>query len=141
MEAHAILRKIPVSPRKVRKVANLVRGLRIGSALRLLKFEKSPNAQKVEQLLLSAVANWQSKHADSKISETELYVKEICVDVAPMIKRYRPAPHGRAHRIRKRSSHLRLRVSATKEAVEITRSDTSNNSSTAEKAVSSSDKK
>ena len=117
MEARAVFKNYPVSPRKVRRVANLIRGLPINRALTVLKFQQSPNAQQVEKVLLSAVANWQLKYAESRISETDLYVREVRVDVAPMIKRYRPVPHGRAHRIRKRANHLTLYVSATQEAI------------------------
>lgn len=108
MEAYAILRNYPVSPRKVRRVANLIRGLPIARALASLRFQPSPNAAQVEKVLLSAVANWEAKHTDAKTAE--LYVKEIRVDAGPVIKRYRPAPQGRAHRIRKRSGHVMLRV-------------------------------
>ena len=117
MEARAILRNHPVSPRKVRRVANLIRGLSINRALTLLKFQKSPNAAQIEKVLLSAVANWQMKYADAKVPESELYVSEVRVDGAPMIKRYRPVPHGRAHRIRKRANHLKLYVRAPQEAI------------------------
>ena len=144
MEAKAILRKAHVSPRKIRKVANLVRGLKISRALTSLRFERSPNARPVEQLLLSAVANWQAKHTDSKIPETELYIKEICVDAAPIVKRYRPVPHGRAHRIRKRASHVRLCISATAEAIAASTVDKEtlkNTTTTEEKAMTSSEKK
>ena len=108
MESYAILRNYPVPPRKVRRVANLIRGLPIGRALASLRFQPSPNAARLEKVLLSAVANWEAKHAEAKT--TDLYVKEIRIDAGPIIKRFRPAPKGRATRIRKRSGHVFVKV-------------------------------
>ena len=119
MKAYAILRKYPVSPRKVRFVANLVRGAQIDHALSILKFQPSPNARHIEKLLLSAVANWQVKYPEAKVSESSLSVQEVRVDAAPMLKRYRPAPHGRAQRIRKRSSHISLCVGVAAEVAQV----------------------
>ena len=110
MEAIARLKNVPTSPRKMRLVADLVRGKRVGQALSILKFTPNHGAIKLEKLLLSAVANWQAKNPDGKLEEADLYVKTIFVDGGRMLKRLRPAPQGRAHRIRKRSNHVTLIV-------------------------------
>lgn len=110
MEAIAILRNVPTSPRKMRLVADLVRGQRVNKALSMLKFEANHGAAKLEKLLLSAIANWQAKNEDANLEEADLYIKEIQVDGGKMLKRLRPAPQGRAHRIRKRSNHVTLIV-------------------------------
>lgn len=110
MEAIARLKNVPTSPRKMRLVADLVRGKRVGQALSILKFTPNHGAIKLEKLLLSAVANWQSKNPDEKLEDADLYVKTIFVDGGRMLKRLRPAPQGRAHRIRKRSNHVTLIV-------------------------------
>ncbi len=112
MEATAILRNVPTSPRKMRLVATLVRGKSVQLALGLLKFEPSQGAGRVEQLLLSAIANWSLKHEGERIEDADLFVKTIHVDGGAMIKRLRPAPQGRGHRIRKRSNHITLVVAA-----------------------------
>jgi large subunit ribosomal protein L22 len=110
MEAIAKLKNVPTSPRKMRLVADLVRGMRVSQALGVLKFEPNHGAAKVEKLLLSAIANWQAKNPDVKIEEADLFIKTIFVDGGRMLKRLRPAPQGRAHRIRKRSNHVTLIV-------------------------------
>ncbi|WP_291780529.1 50S ribosomal protein L22 [Cecembia sp.] len=112
MEAIARLNNVPTSPRKMRLVADLVRGKRVGQALSILKFTPNHGAIKLEKLLLSAVANWQAKNPDAKLEEADLYIKTIFVDGGRMLKRLRPAPQGRAHRIRKRSNHVTLVVDA-----------------------------
>lgn len=112
MEAIARLRNVPTSPRKMRLVADLVRGKRVGQALSILKFTPNHGSIKLEKLLLSAVANWQAKNPDAKLEEADLYVKTIFVDAGRTLKRLRPAPQGRAHRIRKRSNHVTLVVDA-----------------------------
>ncbi len=104
----AKLNNCPTSPRKMRKVADIIRGENIEQALAILKFSKQEASIRLEKLLLSAIANWQMKNEDSDISEADLYVKEISVDSARMLKRLRPAPQGRGHRIRKRSNHVTL---------------------------------
>jgi large subunit ribosomal protein L22 len=106
--AYAKLNNCPTSPRKMRLVTDLVRGMEVEKALQVLKFSKKEAAQRVEKLLLSAIANWQQKNEDADIENAGLYVKEIKVDSARMLKRLRPAPQGRAHRIRKRSNHVTL---------------------------------
>ena len=110
--AFAKLNNCPTSPRKMRLVADLVRGERVEKALNILKFNQKEASGKLEKLLLSAIANWQSKNEEANIEEAELIVKEIRVDGGAMLKRLRPAPQGRAHRIRKRSNHVTLVVGA-----------------------------
>ncbi len=116
MEAVAKLRNVPTSPRKMRLVANLVRGKRVTQALGLLRFEANSGAERVEKLLLSALANWQQKNADERIEDANLYVTEIMVDEGRQLKRLRPAPQGRGHRIRKRSNHITLTVGPQRES-------------------------
>jgi len=110
--AFAKLNNCPTSPRKMRLVADLVRGERVEKALSILKFNQKEASSKLEKLLLSAIANWQSKNEEASIEDAELVVKEIRVDGGTMLKRLRPAPQGRAHRIRKRSNHVTLVVGA-----------------------------
>ena len=110
--AFAKLNNCPTSPRKMRLVADLVRGEKVENALSILKFNSKEASGKLEKLLLSAIANWQSKNEEANIEEAELVVKEIRVDSGAMLKRLRPAPQGRAHRIRKRSNHVTLVVGA-----------------------------
>jgi large subunit ribosomal protein L22 len=108
MEAVAKLTNVPTSPRKMRVVADLIRGERVNKALSILKFEPKVGAAKLEKLLLSAISNWAIANEDAKIEEADLYIKTIAVDSGRMLKRLRPAPQGRAHRIRKRSNHVTL---------------------------------
>lgn len=115
MEAKAILKNVPSSPRKMRLVAGLVRGQNVTKALALLKFEANGGAEKIEKLLLSALSNWQQKNEDARIEESNLYIKEIKVDEGKMLKRLRPAPQGRGHRIRKRSNHVTLIIDSRPE--------------------------
>ncbi len=110
--AFAKLNNCPTSPRKMRLVADLVRGEKVEKALNILKFNQKEASAKLEKLLLSAIANWQSKNEAASIEEAELIVKEIRVDGGAMLKRLRPAPQGRAHRIRKRSNHVTIVVGA-----------------------------
>ncbi len=117
MEAVARLKNVPTSPRKMRVVADLIRGRRVNSALNVLKFEAKQGAARLEKLLLSAISNWQAKNEDQKLEEADLYVKEIFVDSARMLKRLRPAPQGRAHRIRKRSNHVTMVIDSQNELV------------------------
>ncbi|MDX2301547.1 MAG: 50S ribosomal protein L22 [Microscillaceae bacterium] len=106
--ASATLNDVPTSPRKMRLVANLIRGKKVFHALNVLKFEPKSGAARVEKLLRSAIANWESKNSDLDIEEADLYIKEIYVDGGRMLKRLRPAPQGRGHRIRKRSNHVTM---------------------------------
>lgn len=117
MEAIAKLNNVPTSPRKMRLVADLIRGKKVGYALSILKFTPNHGALKLEKLLLSAIANWQAKNPDEKLEEADLFVKTIQVDGGRMLKRLRPAPQGRAHRIRKRSNHVTLVVDAINSGV------------------------
>ena len=110
--AFAKLNNCPTSPRKMRLVADLVRGEKVEKALQILKFSSKEASGRLEKLLLSAIANWQSKNEEANIEEAELFVKEIRVDGGAMLKRLRPAPQGRAHRIRKRSNHVTLVLGA-----------------------------
>ncbi len=104
----ARLRNVPTSPRKMRLVADLVRGMDVEQALNVLQHLQKENAKYVYQLLRSAIANWEVKNEGARIEDNELYIKEIFVDGGRMLKRIQPAPQGRAHRIRKRSNHVTL---------------------------------
>jgi len=108
--AVAYLNDVPTSPRKMRLVADLIRGQRVAKALNLLKYEAKHPAARMEKLLMSAIANWETKNKDVKLEEADLFVKEVSVDGGRMLKRLRPAPQGRAHRVRKRSNHVTLVV-------------------------------
>lgn len=103
---YAVLKNCPTSPRKMRLVADLVRGMKVKQALDTLKFNPKEASKRLEKLLLSAIANWESKNEGVRMEEADLYIKEIFVDSARVLKRLRPAPQGRAHRIRKRSNHV-----------------------------------
>ncbi len=102
------LKNVPTSPRKMRLVADLVRGERVSKALNILKYETKAGAAMIEKLLLSAIASWEAKNQDARIEEADLYISRIWVDSGRILKRLRPAPQGRAHRIRKRSNHVTL---------------------------------
>ena len=104
--AFAKLNNCPTSPRKMRLMADLVRGEKAETALSILKFSSKEASRRLEKLLLSAIANWQAKNEGASIEDADLFVKEIRVDGGTMLKRLRPAPQGRAHRIRKRSNHV-----------------------------------
>ena len=104
----ASLRNVPSSPRKMRIVVDMVRGVEVNKALDILKFSSKEASQKVEKLLLSAIANWQQKNEGARIEDSNLYVKEAFVDEGRTLKRLRPAPQGRGHRVRKRSNHVTL---------------------------------
>ena len=108
----AKLNNCPTSPRKMRLVADQVRGERINQALAILKFSPKEASRKLEKLLLSAISNWQAKNEEEDVEKADLFVKEIKVDSGKMLKRLRPAPQGRAHRIRKRSNHVTLVLGA-----------------------------
>ena len=104
--AFAKLNNCPTSPRKMRLVADQVRGESIDKALAILKFSPKEASRRLEKLVLSAIANWQSKNESEDIEKAALYISEIRVDGGSMLKRLRPAPQGRAHRIRERSNHV-----------------------------------
>jgi len=109
----AKLNNCPSSPRNMRLVADLIRGQNIDKALSILRFSPKESSSKLEKLLLSAISNWQSKNKDGDIEKAGLFVKEIRVDGGKMLKRLRPAPQGRGHRIRKRSNHVTLVLGAS----------------------------
>jgi large subunit ribosomal protein L22 len=105
----AKLRNVPSSPRKMRLVADMIRGLEVFRALGVLRFSNKEAAAKVEKLLRSAISNWEQKN-ERKAESGELYVSSVSVDCATTLKRMRPAPQGRGYRIRKRSNHVTLFV-------------------------------
>lgn len=106
--AFAKLNDCPTSPRKMRLVADLIRGVDVDKALSILKFTNKDAAGRLEKLLLSAIANWQAKNEGQRLEESNVIVKEISVDGGRQLKRLRPAPQGRGYRIRKRSNHVTL---------------------------------
>jgi large subunit ribosomal protein L22 len=108
MEAIAKLRNHPTSPRKMRMVADTIRGLDVDKALNVLKFSEKSAARPLEKLLMSALNNWVAKNEGERVEDAQLYIKTIFVDGARTLKRFRPAPMGRAYRIRKRSNHVTL---------------------------------
>lgn len=110
MEAIAKLNDFPTAPRKARLVADLIRGKKVSHAIGILSHQPQAAAPVVKKLLMSAVANWQQKNDDVDLDEAELYIKEVYVDGGRTLKRLRPAPQGRANRIRKRSHHFTLVV-------------------------------
>lgn len=111
MEAVAKLRNCPMSPRKMRQVVDVIRGKRVDEALNVLRYTKRESAGWLEKLLVSAVANWENKNGMAvSADDHSLYIKEAFVGEGTMLKRFRPAPHGRAHRIRKRTNHVTIVV-------------------------------
>lgn len=110
MEAVAKLKKNFIAPRKMRLMADVIRGMQVNQALAILKTEPKKCAIHIEKLLLSAIANWQARNPSIALEGAQLYVKTIYVDGASMLKRVRPAPQGRAHRIRKRFNHVTVIV-------------------------------
>jgi large subunit ribosomal protein L22 len=110
--AFAKLNNCPTSPRKMRLVADLVRGEKVEKALNILRFSQKEASRRLEKLVLSAVANWQAKNEEADVEAADLFIKEIKVDSGTMLKRLRPAPQGRAHRIRKRSNHVTVVLGA-----------------------------
>lgn len=111
MEAVAKLRNVPMSARKMRLVVDNIRGKRVEDALDILHFSKRESTIWLEKLVLSAVANWENKLGGYESADDyELFIKTAFVDEGTMLKRFRPAPHGRAHRIRKRTNHVTIVV-------------------------------
>ena len=104
----AKLRNCPTSPRKMRIVADLVRGKDVEKALNIFRFSEKDASRRLEKLLLSAISNWQTKNEDSNVEDAGLFISEIRVDSGSMLKRLRTAPQARAHRIRKRSNHVTI---------------------------------
>lgn len=107
----ASLRNIPTSPRKMRYVVDLVRGMEVSKALATLKFCSKDASNDLEKLVRSAIANWEQKN-ERKAENGELYITRIFVDEGATLKRMRPAPQGRGYRIRKRSNHVTVFVDA-----------------------------
>lgn len=108
--AVAKLQKVPTSPRKMRQVADNIRGLEVEKALGILRFSTRHASKPMEKLLLSAIANWEAKNEGRKAGDTKLVVKTVMVDESTSLKRMLPAPQGRAYRMRKRSNHVTLIV-------------------------------
>ncbi len=112
--AIAKLNNVPTSPRKMRLLADLVRGENIYSALNMLKFNPKEASRNMEKLLLSAINNWEQKNEGKDATSADLVVKEVFVDSGRVLKRIQPAPQGRAHRIKKRSNHVTIIVDSAK---------------------------
>ncbi len=112
--AIAKLNKCPTSPRKMRLVADIIRGENVYKALNILKFNPKEASIRLEKLLLSAINNWEQKNEGEDSTTANLIVKDVFVDSARMFKRIQPAPQGRAHRIRKRSNHVTVVIDKTK---------------------------
>ena len=112
--AIAKLNNCPTSPRKMRLVADTVRGKDVFEALNILRFSAQEASGRIEKLLRSAIANWEAKNSGASPEDSKLTVSEIFVDSARMLKRIQPAPQGRAHRIRKRSNHVTIIVDSSK---------------------------
>lgn len=106
--AKAMLRNSTIAPRKMRLVVDLVRGMAVDKALNVLKFTPKAGALPVRKLLISAIANWQSKNEGVRLEDGSLFIKTAYVNEGRTLKRFQPAPQGRAHRIRKHSSHVTL---------------------------------
>ncbi|MEG1606938.1 MAG: 50S ribosomal protein L22 [Mucinivorans sp.] len=115
--AIASLKECPTSPRKMRLVADIIRGVEINKALGILRFSKQDAAIRLEKLLRSAIANWEAKNQGVALETTPLCVKTIFVDSARQLKRVQPAPQGRAHRVRKRSNHVTIIVDKLEQKV------------------------
>ncbi|HLO57799.1 MAG TPA: 50S ribosomal protein L22 [Bacteroidales bacterium] len=107
-KAMAVLNNCPSSPRKMRLVVDMIRGVEVNRALDILRYSTKEPSKKVEKLLLSAIANWQKKNEDARVEKSNLFVKEVFVDGGRQLKRLRPAPQGRGYRIRKRSNHVTI---------------------------------
>jgi len=114
----AQLKNIPTSPRKMRLIADLVRGMEVSHALEVLRYNPKEASGSVEKLLRSAIANWQLKNEGERLEDANLYVKEIFVDGGRVLKRLRPAPQGRAYRVRKRSNHVTIELGSRNVEVE-----------------------
>ena len=111
----AALNNNPTSPRKMRLVADMIRGMEVKKALDVLKYDPKEASRKLEKLLMSAIANWQAKNEGVRIEDNQLYVKQVFVDSARILKRLRPAPQGRGHRIKKRSNHVTIYLDSRKQ--------------------------
>jgi len=118
LKTMAILKNCPTSPRKMRLVVDLIRGIEVNKALDILKYSQKEPSKRVEKLLMSAIANWQAKNEGVRLEDTKLVVKNVFVDSGRMLKRLRPAPQGRGYRIRKRSNHVTLIVESVNNTVQ-----------------------
>ncbi len=114
----AVLKNCPTSPRKMRLVTDLISGMEVNKALDVLKFSHQEASRRMEKLLMSAIANWQSKNEGVRVEESNLFVKEVHVDGGRSLKRLQTAPQGRAYRIKKRSNHVTLVIDSKKAEVE-----------------------
>ena len=117
MEAVARLKSVPMSARKMRLVVDNIRGKKVNDALNILRFTKNESAIWLEKLLLSAIANWEVKTGEQAVDH-DLFIKTAFSDAGTMLKRFQPAPHGRAHRIRKRTNHVTMIVDNKKALAE-----------------------
>ena len=126
MEAVARLRNQPTSPRKMRLLADLIRGKEVEEALNILKFSTKHPSVPLEKLLLSAISNWRMKNEGQDVAAANLIVKTIFVDGGRTLKRMNPAPQGRAYRLRKRSNHVTLIVDSKPAAPKYTKAQTQN---------------
>ena len=116
---YATLRNCPTSPRKMRLVTDMIKGVEVNKALDMLRYSPKEASRRVEKLLLSAIANWQAKNEGARIEESQLFVKEAYVDQSRTLKRIQPAPQGRAHRIKKRSNHVTVVLDSAMVAEEV----------------------
>lgn len=133
--AFAKLYNCPSSPRKMRLVADLIRGKRVELALHILKHNAKQPSERLRKLLLSAISNWQAKHEGVKIEESDLFVKEVFVDSGRQLKRIQPAPQGRAHRIKKRSNHVTILLDSRNKPVVETAEETTEKEKGNKKAI------
>ena len=106
----AKLNNVPTSPRKMRLVADMIRGMDVNKALDVLRFSNKEASMRMEKLLRSAISNWEQKNEGLRMEDSNLIVKEVSVDSGRVLKRLRTAPQGRAYRVRKRSNHVTLVV-------------------------------
>jgi len=122
MEAVAKLNNSPIAPRKMRLVVDSIRGKEVNTALNILKFQSKAGSPVIEKLLLSAISNWEHKNEEVEIEDANLFIKEVHVSEGKTLKRFRPAPQGRAHRIRKRSNHVTLIIDSLEPVVQVAES-------------------
>ena len=126
----AMLKDCPTSPRKMRLVADMVRGNDVNKALDKLKFSSKEASRSLEKLVLSAVANWQGKNENARIEDSNLIVEQVFVDSSKSLKRIKPAPQGRAYRVRKRSNHVTVILGNKKEEVVVAKKEQKNDTLT-----------
>jgi large subunit ribosomal protein L22 len=116
----AVMRHCPSSPRKMRLITSLINGKEVNKALDILRYSPQEASRKLEKLLLSAIANWQSKNEGVRVEESNLYIKNIYVDGGKTLKRLQTAPQGRAYRLKKRSNHVTLVIDSMNNEAEKT---------------------